>query len=123
MKHIKLFEGFLNEAENPEIKALAKKLKFPAGTTFHSGEASWSKRGGHAGTNMVDKVMKNAEALGWKREFKQSTHPAYDHVSNKNMLFDPEGFYQLEGSEFYGNTAAYNSYSLRLKFLKEQDED
>jgi len=122
MKHIKLYENFITEEKN-DLTQVYKALKFPAGSRLSNDSISWDKKGGHAGDKAVYRVMKNAEELGWKREFKQSTHPAYDIVSNNNVLFDPEGKYKLEGYQKYGQTASDNWYSLKLTKIPEKKDD
>lgn len=102
------------------LKAMGKKLKFPAGSVFGNTYVLWKKNGGHAGDKAVSRVMANAKELGWKSEFKQSTHPAYDIVVNSGVLYDPAGLYKLETRKKYGVTAYENYYELQLTFLKKE---
>jgi len=105
-----------------DIKSIAKQLKFPPATRSSSDSIMWNKKGGHAGDKVVYRVMENAEKLGWTRTFKQSTHPAYDIVSNQNVLFDPTGKYKIKGYQRYGNTSYDNWYQLDLTAVINTDD-
>jgi hypothetical protein len=81
----------------------------------------WHKRGGHAGTRMIQTSKDKFTKLGFSSGpfgSSQFQSPDGSVVGNDSVLFDKEGN-RVEFIESYGVSQEYNRYSISLTFLKE----
>lgn len=104
----------LFEEKDAAFAKFAKKI-LPSGFEVYGKEASWRKKGGHAGANQLDKVIEKAEKLGFVDKSRSTSgSPDGSHVGSGTTLVHPDG-YELTTSQSYGVTARDNWFSATLK--------
>lgn len=102
-----------------DFKKLARVLKLPSDVLLtRSGDeilgATWSKRGGQSGRNVVDRVRATAETLGWRSNRNDFAVPDGSTVGSSDALHSPEGHKLITATRF-GSTARDNVFTINLK--------
>lgn len=98
------------------MRAMAKKFMPSGFDVSRSGEsATWSKRGGHAGLNIIARAVEKALTLG----FKQGDHsyggsPDGSTTGSGTTYTHPEGW--ILKTSYYGQTAYSNYFSMTLTY-------
>lgn len=94
-----------------------------ASIDLKTGTAEWRKRGGHAGSKIISKVIQKAKAVGFKpASFFGNSHPAGNWVSSDETYLHPDGWILTFGSS-YGQTKSDNSFWVRLSVDYKRGED
>jgi len=103
-----------------EFKALAKQISFPGGkdTRFYEDSVTWSKRGGHAGSKTISKVVAQAILEGFtRREHDDSSSPDGSVVGSGTTYTKKVGDVTvvLSVSSRFGVTASENFFGASLE--------
>ena len=103
-----------------DIQFFAKKI-MPATTEVYETQACWSKRHGHAGSNMIEKMREKAAKLGFVAQKESSSlSPDGYHANYADTIVHPDG-HTIRFWSHYGVTAWENSFSATFTFATLQD--
>lgn len=95
-----------------EIKQLLKTLKFPcAGARVSLAGAAWSKRHGHAGASVIERVRDSARTVGFTMvDSAMGSDATGDRVRRGTTYV--RGNVSITFESFYGQTAYENRFSI-----------
>jgi hypothetical protein len=113
----------ITEAIESEDLAFVKIVRqiLPSGFGVYGSEASWSKRGGHAGANSIDRAIDKAMKLGFvKKDHQVTGTPDGSHMGGGTTFVHPEGLV-MSTSRSYGATAYDNRFSIAIKRVQADD--
>ncbi len=112
-------EAVETSAEDEKVIALVKKA-FPSGSkpNAFTKELEWSKSGGYAGEKSLKATREKLEKLGFKYgDSKLFGLPDGSTTGSSIILGNKKLGWYVTLTSFYGQTAARNSFSLKLKKL------
>lgn len=104
------------EQLNAELAKLAKKI-MPSGYAVYPGEAYWSKRHGHAGSDMIVRALEKAKKLGFVSAGYANDGTPDGSAVNNGSAFKHQDGWSLTSHSHYGGVAYDNSFSMTLKML------
>lgn len=99
--------------EAQEFKKLARLLSLPSGGKLMGDTWTWSKRGGHAGSKVVSRVLAQAKLAGWQATDASGASPDGSVIRHGTAYVSPEG-HRLSADSSYGATKDYNTFSISL---------
>jgi hypothetical protein len=88
-----------------------------------AGTAQWSKSGGYAGNEVLNRILEKAKKMGFKpASFFGDSHPAGNWTSSSETYLHRDGWILTFGSS-YGQTKSENSFWAKLSVDYKRGED
>lgn len=124
-KAVLILDDFDSLEDSPEQRKLilsqaAKKI-LPPGYIVSGDLATWSKQGGHAGADILDRIADKASKLGFK-ERKQVPFSSPDGSTVGNASVYVKDDLQLSISSSYGQSKSSNRWYATLTFVDSRNE-